>query len=353
MTDCERLPFQRGGAVPVAAGVEQVPLEGDARHPEFIGVEERILEVHVAAGQRELRTRPGAYGRRILAQRVCLGLQRSEFVALRRGGQDHRLQCFACRNQVIDVELRVQCDGLIERTIQESVVGRTCVVERVLGLQFALLCVGERHAGGEKVIPGYRAEIVLSLRQFGVRLQRPDIRFGDLEAAFGAENLDVMFAGPELDVLQHGVVLLFRRCGGVLGGADACGYGPAGIQRQADLHAGLQEIVVVEKRLRCRAAAKGEAGRLVELSERAADVQPRPALCLCAVEVEPGGIPARGRCGQLLVRGDGVRPGLMQILCTHGGRQDEDGGKRETTITWFHRHSIEWFIGPGVGPLIN
>ena len=123
-----------------------------------------------------------------------------------------------------------------------------------------------------------------------------------------------MFTGTELDVLQYRFVLFGRCLGGVLGSADTCGYRPAGIQRQADLDAGLHEVVAVEQRLRCRAATEIEAGCFVELGEGAGNVESRPSLRLRALEVQPRGVTPSSCSGQLVVRGDRVGPGLIQVF---------------------------------------
>ena len=69
----------------------------------------------------------------------------------------------------------------------------------------------------------------------------------------------------------------------------------------AYVDAGLYEVVVVEKLLRSRAAAEIEARRFVELGKRAGNVQSRPAFCLRTLQVQRGGVAARGGCGELIV----------------------------------------------------
>ena len=86
----------------------------------------------------------------------------------------------------------------------------------------------------------------MPLCELRVRPQGPDVRLGDFEAAFRPEYLDVVFTGTQLDVLQHGFVLLARCLCRVFCRVDTCRDGAAGIKRQADLHPGLHEIVVVE-----------------------------------------------------------------------------------------------------------
>ena len=76
---------------------------------------------------------------------------------------------------MVDLQLRIQRNRLVERAIQEAVVSRTRIVERILGLQSALFCVGKRNAGGEKIILGHRAEFKLPAREFRMCLQCPHV----------------------------------------------------------------------------------------------------------------------------------------------------------------------------------
>jgi hypothetical protein len=92
--------------------------------------------------------------------------------------------------------------------------------------------------------------------------------------------------------------------------------------------------------LRRGAAAEVEPGCFVELREGTRHAQLRPSFRLRAFQVEPGGFTACRGSGELIVRGDGVGPGLFQVFGSGGQGDDDDGGNGETTVGWFHRLSL-------------